>query len=199
MVKIDFMKKTIQLWPEEYQGEVKISSMSLSYTNFKGGANIITFPKEWISDPNITSQEISLSSSTTAPPEPLHDDLGTDTRLKQTEKTQNLHDPSAKQEFPTLKPIWNSIEELQKRIYELKTFQVENNTLSESLTNHKEDFQKKMGFIKGFVEQFQDFVNKLERRILRVEHCLMNPFGEALTEECFDKDPVKKNKSKPKR
>ena len=58
-----------------------------------------------------------------------------------------------------------------------------------------------MEFIRGFIEQFQDFVNKLERRVLRIEHCVFCPIGEDLTEVCSekDKDPGKKNKPKTKR
>jgi len=62
MVKIDFTKKTIQLWPEEFQGQVQISSNGISYTNSRGSTNTIFLPTEWFSFQN------SSSSSTNVPP-----------------------------------------------------------------------------------------------------------------------------------
>ena len=73
--------------------------------------------------------------------------------------------------------------------------------MSDSLKNLREDYHRKMDFIRGFIEQFHDFVNKLERRVLRAEHCLFGPIGEDLTRERTDKekDHGKKIKQKSKR
>ena len=46
-MRIDFVKKTIQLWPEEFVGEVQITLKSIQYFTPKGIAKVIHIPQEW--------------------------------------------------------------------------------------------------------------------------------------------------------
>ena len=77
MVKIDFSKKTIQLWPGEYQGQIQISLSSLSFTTPQGSSNFITLPREWHVDENIMPQANLHSSSSPFTSEPLQERLET--------------------------------------------------------------------------------------------------------------------------
>jgi len=61
MVKIDFSKRTIQLWLEEYQGIIKISSTSLCFHNSQGKLNSILLPDGWLK-PNVACIDEILPS-----------------------------------------------------------------------------------------------------------------------------------------
>ena len=82
---------------------------------------------------------------------------------------------------------------------ELGTIKVDHTNMLNDFAHFKEDFKKNRDFINHFVDEFQNFVNKLERRVLKVEHCILFPFGGDPVDHLNEKDiPGKKNRPKPK-
>jgi len=94
------------------------------------------------SEYNISKKKFSSSALSSS--EPLQEDPETDTSHHQTEEHQNQSNIDPKYDIPDFNSIWSSIDELKKRMHELSTFQIEKITLSESVKNFKEDYQKKM-------------------------------------------------------
>jgi len=82
------------------------------------------------------------------------------------------------QEIFGLGSSYKLLNDLDKRLEELTTLQIDHKSLVNNFNQLEEGFQKKMGFVKSFVDEIQVFVNKLERRVLRIEHSILFPFGE---------------------
>ena len=182
MVKIDFGKKTVQLWPDEYSGYIKISSTTLSYTTPQGTSTIITLPSNWFD--NIDKR----SHLTTFPvPNPALSQENPDIHIVEgsSSTVQDLEARSQREKFTFKEPDYlsilesMSIEQLKKRISEQMTNFTNINKVQEenasNLDQLGEKFGKNMGMIKNFINEIQDFVNKVERRVLRLEHVVLPP------------------------
>ena len=55
-----------------------------------------------------------------------------------------------------------------------EAMQKEQTDLSTTLQKLEDRFTKNMGMIKNFIDEKQNFVNKLERRVLQLEHVVFN-------------------------
>ena len=101
-----------------------------------------------------------------------------------------------------LEMVTDSISLLKRRIEDhvvkFETMQAEQTKLSESLLSLDQRYTRNMGMIKGFIDEIQNFVNKVERRVLRLEHIVLSPI-EDLTIEDSGPKPSTREKTKAKR
>ena len=61
-----------------------------------------------------------------------------------------------------------------------------------------EKFKKNMQMIKSFIDEIQNFLNLLERRILQLESCIFSPLQEICNEESGQSFKQRKKKFKQK-
>ena len=118
-------------------------------------------------------------------------------------KAQDLEERSQREKF-TFKEsdyssILESIEQLKKRISAQMTNYTNINKVQEenasNLDQLGEKFGKNMGMIKGFINEIQDFVKRVERRVLMLEHVVLPPL--AFESHGIEKDTQKiRNKKK---
>jgi len=65
---------------------------------------------------------------------------------------------------------------MSEQISKFTTFQKSQEENSLNLSKHEDEFKKKMNMTSGMIIQIQDFINKVERRVLRLEHVILTPF-----------------------
>jgi len=86
---------------------------------------------------------------------------------------------------------------LEDYVAKFETMQAEQTKLSESLLSLDQRFTRNMGMIKSFIDEIQNFVNKVERRVLRLEHIVLSLI-EDLTIEDSGPKPSKREKQRQK-
>ncbi len=122
MVKIDFLQRTVQLWPDEYEGQIIITNSSISFKNSRGAPNRITFPSDWLEGQASTSCQPIQNS----PPIGTAASSGID----------------AAQEAPSEQkmdlPDWSHVEKLKSEIKHLE--QIQKTQINELTENMREKF-----------------------------------------------------------
>ena len=199
MVKIDFARKTVRLWPEEYKGTIRIEQNSLHFTNYQGIQNQITLPIGWSEGNGAITDKASSSSNLLQEDQQVHQ-VTTEKVSKAQEMWIGTILIDELKEKLEMAP--DSISLLKRRIEDyvvkFEAMQAEQTKLSESLLSLDQRFTRNMGMIKSFADEIQNFVNKAERRVLRLDHIVLSPI-EDLTIEDSGQKPSTREKTKAKR
>ncbi len=147
MVKIDFLQRTVQLWPDEYEGQIIIKNSSVSFKNSRGTPNSVTLPSDWFEGPVSTSHRPIPNS----PPIQTAASSGGDAAQEAPiEQKLNL-------------PDWSHVEKLKTEIKQLETIQkIQIKDLTETMREKFNSLKK--------VASESDGIQKLEKRVVFIEH-----------------------------
>ena len=149
----------------------------LNFTLFPGPSrhiDSITLPDGWIVPNTIYKGETSSSApNLPSPKEESLKIIGETTSEVPDLRTYEKVCSGLKVKMETnFEPLDILRKKFDDQIANLESMKSAQDQITGNLNALEEKFKKNMGMIKGFIEEIQDFVNKLERRVLQLEHCV---------------------------